>query len=97
MASRSRPLLIMLACAFSGCASVRQFASDVDSGPPVLIVKSTPARAYAAGVDYLQRGDYDAARREWDRCLAMAAPDSPARLDCLVARERLESPGAYEP
>lgn len=88
---------LLFACAFSGCASVREFAADPGPEPSAPVVKSTPEQAYAAGVDYLQRGDYDAARREWDKCLAMAAPDSNARLDCMVARERLAYPAASEP
>ncbi len=89
--------LLLLCSAFSGCASLREFAADAAPERQVAVVKTTPEQAYAAGVDYLQRGDYDAARREWDKCLAMSAPDSPARLDCMVARERLAYPAAYEP
>ena len=92
-------LLVLFACAFSGCAAVNTFIGDV---PPESryeiadVPKMTPMQSYEAGVTYLQRGEYELARHEWDRCLAMAAPDSPARLDCLVARERLAYPAAME-
>ena len=57
----------------------------------------TPDQAYFAGVLLMQRGDPDRARREWNRCLAISSADSPYRLDCLVALEKLSSPGTLMP
>ncbi|MBI3566363.1 MAG: hypothetical protein HY079_14300 [Elusimicrobia bacterium] len=92
------PTLLLISSAVSGCASLQGFAAgETGSAPSALVAKWTAAEAYATGVDFLQRGDYDAARRAWDRCLAMARPDSPERLDCMVARERLAYPADGEP
>lgn len=90
-------LLVTIAPAVSGCASLRSLAAEDPYAPsPALVAKVTAAESYAAGVDSLQRGDYEAARRAWDRCLASARPDSPERLDCMVARERLAYPAGDE-
>jgi hypothetical protein len=85
---------ILLACAVSGCASLKAAFTDAPAEAPVVIPKSTPEQAYNAGVIFLERGDYDAARREWDRCVAMSPPDSPSRVDCMVALEKLAGPPA---
>ena len=90
-------LLITILIAVSGCASLKDLAAEDPYAPsPALVAKASAAESYAAGVDYLQRGDYEAARRAWDRCLAAARPDSPERLDCMVARERLAYPAGDE-
>ena len=89
--------LLALACAVSGCASLKSAFTDSPSEATVEIPKSTPDQAYNAGVLYLQRGDYDAARREWDRCVAMSPPDSESRVDCTVALEKLAAPGSVAP
>lgn len=89
--------LLLISAAVSGCASLKEFAVEPDTASSALVAKATAAEAYATGVDFLQRGNYDAARRAWDRCLAMARPDSPERLDCMVARERLAYPADSEP
>jgi len=88
---------LLFSCAVSGCASLRELAADAAPERPVAVPRATPAQAYQAGVDALIRGDHDGARHAWDRCLAMSAPDSAERLDCLVARERLAYPAADEP
>ena len=91
-------LLFPFVLAVSGCASLNAAFTDSPSEAPVVVPKSTPDQAYNAGVIFLERGDYDAARREWDRCLAMSAPDSPSRVDCMVAIEKLTVPSsAMEP
>ena len=88
--------LLALACAVSGCASVKSAFTDSPSEAAVVIPKSTPEQAYNAGVIFVERGDYDAARREWDRCVAMSSPDSPSRVDCMVALEKMAAPGSIE-
>jgi hypothetical protein len=92
MRSRLLPLLV-LSCAVTGCASMKDAFTDSPSEAPVVIPKSTPEQAYNAGIIFLERGDYDAARREWDRCVAMSPPDAPSRVDCMVALEKLAAPG----
>lgn len=57
----------------------------------------TPDQAFYAGLLSMQRGDPDRARREWNRCLAISLADSPYRLDCLVALEKLSAPGTLMP
>ncbi len=88
------PPLLALAFAASGCASVKSALTDSPSDAPIEIPKTTPEQAYNAGVIFQERGDFDAARREWDRCLAMSAPDSPSRVDCMVALEKTAMPSA---
>lgn len=88
---------LLLSCALSGCASLTQFDAPAPVPAAVVVPRRTPAEAYQAGVQALIRGDDEAARREWDRCLAISTPDSSERLDCLVARERLAYPAANEP
>lgn len=74
-----------------------------DEAPPASAARDdssrprTPDQAYFSGVLMMQRGDPDRARREWNRCLAMSTADSPYRLDCLVALEKLSSPGTLMP
>jgi hypothetical protein len=85
-------LLLALSGCVSGCASLRSALTDA----PVDVPKSTPEQAYNTGVMYLERGDSAAARREWDRCLAMSAPGSGANMDCALALEKLASPAALE-
>jgi hypothetical protein len=89
-------LLFLLSLTFSGCASLPDSAADAAFEAPVAMAKSTPSQAYDAGVLAVQRGDYDAARREWDRCLAMSSPESPVRVDCLVAIESLGNAALLE-
>ena len=86
--------LLALVCAVSGCASVKSAFTDSPSEAAVVIPKSTPEQAYNAGVIFQERGDFDAARREWDRCVAMSSPDSPSRVDCMVALEKTAAPSA---
>lgn len=88
--------VLLLACAASGCASVKAAFTDSPSEAPVEVPKITPEEAYNAGVIDQERGDYDAARREWDRCVAMSAPDSSSRVDCMVALEKTASPEPLE-
>jgi hypothetical protein len=88
MASRLAPLLI-LAWALSACASLAPADSLAGAAPAA---KGTAQDAYEAGVLLQERGDAPAARREWDRCVAMSSPDSPSRLDCLVALEKTALP-----
>ena len=88
--------LLVLICAVSGCASLKSAFSDSPSEAAVAIPKSTPDQAYNAGVLFLERGDYDAARREWDRCVAMSPPDSASRVDCTVALEKMALPAQIE-
>ena len=90
-------LLLVLAGAVSGCASLRASFVDAPSEAAVVVPKLTPDQAYNAGVILLARGDYDAARRELDRCVAMSSPDSPSRLDCVVALERMAAPDTAGP
>lgn len=95
---RRGPLLfLLLCCAASGCASVKSFVADEASVPPVQVPKLTPAQAYESGAVNAARGDYVAARRDWNRCLAMSSPESEARMDCLVALERLAGTSSIEP
>jgi hypothetical protein len=95
---RRGPLLfILLCCAASGCASLKSLVADDPADAPVAIPKMTPAQAYGSGALNAARGDYDAARRDWNRCLAMSTPESSARMDCMVALERLAGPVATEP
>ncbi len=87
--------LFLLSCAVSGCASLRSALTDAPDAPSeaaVEVPKSTPEQSYNAGVLDVERGDYDAARREWNRCLAMSSPESEARVDCLVALEKSAAP-----
>lgn len=93
---RRVPFLFIAVLAASGCASLKNAFTDGPSEPPVAVPKTTPEQAYNAGVIFLERGDYDAARREWDRCLAMSSPDSSSRVDCMVALEKLAAPGTIE-
>ena len=99
MPLRFLPLLAFafaFACAVSGCASVTSAFTDSPSEAAVVIPKSTPEQSYNAGVLLLERGDYDAARRAWDRCVAMSPPDSASRVDCMVALEKMAAPGTME-
>ncbi|HXT00185.1 MAG TPA: hypothetical protein VN915_05890 [Elusimicrobiota bacterium] len=82
--------------AASGCASLKNALTDAPSEATVEVPKTTPEQAYDAGVIFLERGDYDAARREWDRCVAMSSPDSSSRVDCMVALEKMSAPGPIE-
>jgi hypothetical protein len=93
---RRVPFLILAALAASGCASLKNALTDSPAEAAVVVPKTTPEQSYNAGVLYLERGDYDAARREWDRCVAMSAPDSSSRVDCTVALEKLATPGSIE-
>ena len=94
---RRGPLLfLLLCCAASGCASLKTFV-DQPAEKPAVVPRMTPAQAYNSGAINAARGDYDAARRDWNRCLAIASPESDARMDCLVALERLATPFATEP
>jgi hypothetical protein len=91
------PLLI-LACAVSGCASLQAELADAPSDDaPAPVARTTPQAAYDAGVLDMVRGDDAGARSEWNRCLAISSADSPSRLDCLVALEKLASPSSLEP
>ncbi|MFI5345824.1 MAG: hypothetical protein ACHQ51_05575 [Elusimicrobiota bacterium] len=95
---RRGPLLfLLLCCAASGCASLKTFVADDYAAPPVEVPKMTPAQAYDSGAMNAARGDYVAARRDWNRCLAMSSPESSARMDCLVALERLAGTSSNEP
>lgn len=103
MKIRRIALAVFAAVSFSGCASLNQALSDAaperEAPPSARAPRLTPEQAYDAGVFYSERGDYDAARREWDRCVAMSPPDSGSRVDCMVALERLPTPSpvAFEP
>jgi hypothetical protein len=97
MDRRGRALVLFLSCALTGCASLKTFVADDPSEAPVAVPKMTAAQAYDSGAMNAARGDYDAARRDWNRCLAMSSPESSARMDCLVALERLANPGASQP
>lgn len=81
--------ILALAGAALGCASLKSAFTDSPAEAAVAVPKSTPEQSYNAGVLFLERGDYDAARREWDRCVAMSPPDSQSRVDCTVALEKL--------
>jgi hypothetical protein len=83
-----RAALLILVLPFSGCAAVRDFARDPYEPAAAPLPNLSAPQAYAAGVILYQRGEYDAARREWGRCLDTSAADSSARLDCLVALEK---------
>ena len=89
-------LLIALPILAGACAAPEAF---VVAAPPEDFVElpATPARDYEAGALNVVRGDYAAARRDFDRCLATSSPASAARLDCLVAREQLAGRIAREP
>lgn len=89
--------LLILSGALTGCASVRSLVADGPGDPPVEVPKLTPAQAYDEGVLNVTRGDYAAARRDWNRCLAMTTAESPLREDCLVALEKLANPETLEP
>ncbi len=89
--------LLLSTLAVSGCASVKSFVAAMPSEPAVEVPRMTPAQAYDSGLMNVARGDYDAARRDWNRCLAMTTADNPARMDCLVALERLASPDSLNP
>ncbi|MFI5363567.1 MAG: hypothetical protein ACHQ49_16495 [Elusimicrobiota bacterium] len=93
MFRRVLPLLV-LACAASGCASVEPEFSDAPPPARAPARALTADQAYNAGVLDAERGDYDAARREWDLCLKVSAPGSPSRLDCMVALENGVAPPA---
>lgn len=93
---RRAAFLLLAALSVSGCASLKSAFTDSAADAPVEVPKTTPEQAYDAGVIFLERGDYDAARREWDRCLAMSSPDSSSRVDCMVALEKLSTPGSIE-
>jgi hypothetical protein len=93
---RLRFVLLSFVCALCGCASLKGAFTDPPSEAAIEVPKTTPEQAYNAGVIFQERGDYDAARREWDRCVAMAAPDSASRLDCMVALEKTASPAPIE-
>jgi hypothetical protein len=93
MRPRFLPILA-LTCAVSGCASMQGAFTDTPAEAAVAVPKSTPEQAYNAGVLLLERGDYDAARREWDRCVAMSSPDSQSRVDCMIALEKMAQPAA---
>lgn len=90
--ARRGPLLFLFVLAFSGCAAVRSFTEDPAGPVPADVPRMTPAEAYDSGVMNVTRGDYAAARRDWNRCLAMTTPESPLRGDCLVALEKLADP-----
>lgn len=90
-------LPFLLICALSGCASLKTFVSDGPGSAPVVVPKMTPAQSYDAGVLNMTRGDYSAARRDWERCLAMTTPESSLRGDCLAALEQLASTTALMP
>lgn len=79
-----------------GCASLKSAFTDSPAEAAVAVPKSTPEQAYNAGVLFLERGDYDAARREWDRCVAMSPPDSASRVDCMVALEKMDLPAQID-
>jgi hypothetical protein len=96
MPSRLLLLSILLGAA-SGCASIQTALNDAAPETPKPPRALTPEAAYNAGVLDMVRGDSDAARREWDRCLAMAEPGSDSRVDCMVALERMGNPAAQEP
>jgi len=93
---RRAAVLFLAVAAASGCASLKGAFTDSPSDAPVEIPKTTPEQAYNAGVIFLERGDYESARREWDRCVAMSAPDSSSRVDCMVALEKMSTPGSIE-
>jgi hypothetical protein len=82
-------LVPAVVCAFSGCASMEASEEDGPAVAPAPLLRRTPEQSYDAGMTALVRGDAAAAALEWDRCLAASAPDSPARLDCMVALEKL--------
>lgn len=76
-----RGLLLFLSLSvLTGCASL-----------PAPVPKMTPSQSYEAGMLNMTRGDYAAARRDWNRCLAMTNPESRERGDCLAALEQLPS------
>ena len=89
--------LLLFVLAFSGCASMKAFVADDYAAPPVEVPKMTPTQAYESGAMNAARGDYVAAKRDWNRCLAMSQPDSSARMDCMVALERLAGTTSVEP
>ena len=98
MIRRRLPLVLLFACAASGCASLQSALADAPSDvAPAPVVKTTPEAAYNAGLLDMVRGDDAAARRDWNRCLAMSSADSPSRVDCMVALEKLSSLPSMEP
>lgn len=90
-------LFLLLSFLASGCASVKNFIADDMAEPRVVVPKLTPSQAYDSGLMNVARGDYDAARRDWNRCLAMTTAENPARMDCLVALEKLANPESLNP
>ncbi len=91
-----RPVLLAAVLLSCGCASLRDLAASANAPLPPDPPRVTAAQAYQDGLLALTRGDADAARRSWDRCLALSAAESPERLDCSVALERLDLPGGLE-
>lgn len=91
---RRVPLAVALALSFGACATL-----DKAPAPraPGAAAKPSADRLYASGETYRILGQPERARREWDRCLAAARPEEPARLDCLVALEKLSAPGTLDP
>ena len=102
-------LLLALAAAVSGCAGLKsaladpsfdassEGLSDAPADRWIPAPKVTADQAYDAGVLDLVRGDDVAARREWNRCVAISTPDSAARLDCMVALEKLAAASVSSP
>ena len=84
-------LLLLISGCVSGCATM---SDDFVDQPPassyaVVTPRLTPEQVYEAGALDLVRGDSEGARRKWDLCVEMAPADSPARLDCMVALEKM--------
>ena len=80
-----RALFLSAVLLLSGCAAL---AGD----PPARLERQHPQEAYLTGVELYRQGELEAARLEWDRCLALAAPRTKWRLECEVALEQLPAP-----
>jgi hypothetical protein len=60
-----------------------------EPAPTPVAEAPTPAQDYETGALLHTRGDDEGARKRWMRCIDDSSADSPERLDCLVALERL--------
>ena len=81
-----RALLALLVLSAAGCASpLDRLASG---GPP--LERQNPEEAYLTGLQLFREGELESAKREWDRCVALSAPESRWRLECTVALEQLD-------
>jgi hypothetical protein len=92
---RRLAVLLVLAFALSGCASLGGFAADdfpLDDKPTPAAEAPTPAEDYSAGQALHARGDDAGARARWTRCVEESPASAPEHLDCLVAIESLVPP-----